>query len=269
MSYCDFCHREFRRAVLFLDADNDVDAALQVKLTTWICASASEALRSKVSLRDSPAAPRENLLLLLPFLRTAAGLPQLLTGLFPTVRRVLSLGAQIMNVLRILQVGEVSAALIHHLRQFALVIQKRTWAQHVVVERLVVMVGHEQRALIRLQQCLLTDVGIAVMDEGAGLDIAAGVDVQVAPSARDAAVDNEILKQAGTDAVVDVRVDAFDEPVPVAAGISDDPLDHADLAGHATALIVLQQPVAHLDAIIIATSTICWTPGWRHRRMSF
>jgi len=50
------------------------------------------------------------------------------------------------------------------------------------------VVGHEQRRLQRLQQGLFPDVAVAVVDKGAWLHIAVGVDVQIPPAARDAAV---------------------------------------------------------------------------------
>ena len=51
------------------------------------------------------------------------------------------------------------------------------------------MIGLEERLAVGLEQRVLADVGVGVVDERAGLDVAAGVDVQEAASARDAAAD--------------------------------------------------------------------------------
>ena len=59
----------------------------------------------------------------------------------------------------------------------------------VAVEGLVVVIGHEQRGAQRLEQRLFADVGIRVVDKSAGLYVAARADVQLAPSAGDAAAD--------------------------------------------------------------------------------
>ena len=59
----------------------------------------------------------------------------------------------------------------------------------VAVKRLIVVICHKQRRLEGLQQTLISDVGIGVVNEGARLDIAVGVDMKIIPSARYAAVD--------------------------------------------------------------------------------
>ena len=61
----------------------------------------------------------------------------------------------------------------------------------VAVKRLIVVICHKQRRLEGLQQTLISDVGIGVVNEGARLNIAVGVDMKVIPSARYAAV-NEL-----------------------------------------------------------------------------
>ena len=69
-----------------------------------------------------------------------------------------------------------------HFCQCPLIVQQRTGAQQVIREWLVVVVGHEQGRAQSLQQCFFPDAGIGVVDERAGVHVAVGVDVQVAPS---------------------------------------------------------------------------------------
>ena len=59
----------------------------------------------------------------------------------------------------------------------------------VAVEGLVVVVLHEHRPLVGFQQRGVVDVGVGVVDKGAGLDVAVGVDVQIIPASGDAALD--------------------------------------------------------------------------------
>ena len=59
----------------------------------------------------------------------------------------------------------------------------------VVVERLAVVIGHEDRALQRFEQRAAADVRVGVVDEHARIDVAVGVDVQVAAAAGDASAD--------------------------------------------------------------------------------
>ena len=91
--------------------------------------------------------------------------------------------------LRAGQVGALGAGLLDHHGQPAGVVQHRARSQQVLVERLVGVVLHEQRSLQGFQQRRGMDVVVGVMDEGARLDVAVGVDVQVAAAAGDAAVD--------------------------------------------------------------------------------
>lgn len=55
-------------------------------------------------------------------------------------------------------------------------------------EMLSLLVGHEQGRQICLQQGLFPDVGIGVVDEGAGFNGSVGVDVQVIAAAGDTAL---------------------------------------------------------------------------------
>ena len=85
-----------------------------------------------------------------------------------------------------LRIGGVGARLVNHLLNELRVFQHGAGAEHVLVEGLVVMVGHEHGGLQALQQALLPDVGVGIVDEHAGVHVAVGVDVQVAAAAGDA-----------------------------------------------------------------------------------
>ncbi len=76
--------------------------------------------------------------------------------------------------------------------------------EHIVIEGLVVVVGHEQGRAQGIQQGSVVDVAVGVMDEHTGLHIALGVDVQIVPAAGDAAVDvlGVVLEVDGEDGLV-------------------------------------------------------------------
>ena len=82
------------------------------------------------------------------------------------------------------------------------VLEHGAGAQQVVVEGLSFVVRLEKRRLQRFEQAHVVDVGVRVVDEHTGLDVACGVDVQVTPPARDAAADEfsvvlEIKREQG------------------------------------------------------------------------
>ena len=88
-----------------------------------------------------------------------------------------------------LEVGGLRAGLGDDLSQDLRVLQHRAGLEHVLVKRLAVVIGHEQRALQRLENGLLADVRIRVVDEHAGIDVAVRVNVEVSAAARDASAD--------------------------------------------------------------------------------
>lgn len=94
-----------------------------------------------------------------------------------------------LDILRVGEVSGVGARQLNHAGQAAWVIEQWTGAQMILVEGLVSMVLHEQRPPVSLQQGLLMDIGIGVMDKGAGLNVAAGIDVQVIASSCDTSLD--------------------------------------------------------------------------------
>lgn len=71
-----------------------------------------------------------------------------------------------------------TAGLRNHLAQQLRVFQHGARAQVVLVERLAIVVRHEERRLQDFEQCFFANVGIGIVDEHARVDVA-GVDIQV------------------------------------------------------------------------------------------
>lgn len=71
-----------------------------------------------------------------------------------------------------------NADLRNHLAQQLRVFQHGARAQVVLVERLAIVVRHEERRLQDFEQCFFANVGIGIVDEHARVDVA-GVDIQV------------------------------------------------------------------------------------------
>ena len=57
----------------------------------------------------------------------------------------------------------------------------------VIIKRLAVMIGHEDRALQRFDQRVFADIHVGIVDEHTGIDIAVGVDVEVPAASGNAA----------------------------------------------------------------------------------
>ena len=74
----------------------------------------------------------------------------------------------------------------HHVRQHVPVLQDGAGAQQVVVERLPLVVLHEDRRFQGIEQRRLAYVRVGVVREHARLHVAGGVDMQIASSAGDA-----------------------------------------------------------------------------------
>ena len=117
---------------------------------------------------------------------------------------------------RRLHVRRVSAGFGHHLAKQIRIFQHRAGTQVIVIERLPIMIGHEDRRLEALQQGLLADIGVGVVDKHAGIHIAIGIDVQVSAATGNAAthIFSIILKIHGkqrlcpaivADSVIDFR----------------------------------------------------------------
>ena len=114
--------------------------------------------------------------------------PQTVRHWSPVFRGALTLVTERIHGLLLGHIGGMGAGSVDHPGQCAVVIQQRTRAQMVLVEGLAVVVLHKERGLIRLDEGFLVDVGIGIMDESAGLNVAVGVDMEVATSAGDAAL---------------------------------------------------------------------------------
>ena len=71
-----------------------------------------------------------------------------------------------------------TAGLRNHLAQQLRVFQHGARAQVVLVERLTIVVRHEERRLQDFEQCFFANVGIGIVDKHARVDVA-GVDIQV------------------------------------------------------------------------------------------
>ena len=109
-------------------------------------------------------------------------LPQPVGGGLPAGGVGIALGAQVLGALRGLWVGGMGASTHHHLPQLFRVFQHRAGAQHVVVEGLSVVIGHEHRPPQAVQQGFFPDVGVGVVDEYAGVHVAVGIDVEITPA---------------------------------------------------------------------------------------
>lgn len=72
-----------------------------------------------------------------------------------------------------------TADLRNHLAQQLRVFQYGARAQVVLVERLAIVVRHEERRLQDFEQCFFANVGIGIVDEHARVGVAVGVDIQV------------------------------------------------------------------------------------------
>ena len=72
-----------------------------------------------------------------------------------------------------------TAGLRNHLAQQLRVSRHGARAQVVLVERLAIVVRHEERRLQDFGQCFFANVGIGIVDEHARVGAAAGVDIQV------------------------------------------------------------------------------------------
>ncbi len=71
-----------------------------------------------------------------------------------------------------------TAGLRNHLAQQLRVFQHGARAQVVLIERLAIVVRHEERRLQDFEQCFFANVGIGIVDEHARVGVT-GVDIQV------------------------------------------------------------------------------------------
>ena len=87
------------------------------------------------------------------------------------------------HCLRRLKVCGVSLCTCHHLPQLFRILQHRAGTQHILIERLTVVVCHHHGRLQRFQQCFLANIGIGIMDENTGINITVGINMEVTASA--------------------------------------------------------------------------------------
>ena len=78
------------------------------------------------------------------------------------------------------------AGAVHHVGQDPGIVQRGAGPQVVVVERLLLVVGHEDGRAQRVQKRHVADVRVRVVGEHTGLHVAGRIDVQVAPATGDA-----------------------------------------------------------------------------------
>ena len=76
---------------------------------------------------------------------------------------------------------------LYHIPQDFRVLQHGAGAQHILIERLAVMVGHKEGAFQRVQQTAIVDVHIGIVDEHTRLHITSGVDMQIVSAPGDTA----------------------------------------------------------------------------------
>lgn len=98
---------------------------------------------------------------------------------FPVHGVEVTLCTEMLGAFGRLQVGGMCADLRNHLAQQIRVFQHGARAQVVLVERLAIVVRHEERRLQDFEQCFFANVGIGIVDEHARVGVAAGVDIQV------------------------------------------------------------------------------------------
>ena len=116
--------------------------------------------------------------------RIIGGVPYLLGDAAPFVRELFALRAKLLGALLGGQIGTGRARTTHHGRQTFGIFQHRTRPQEVVVERLALVVLHEQGRLQRFKKGRLVDVGIGIVDKHAGFHVTSRVDVEITATSR-------------------------------------------------------------------------------------
>ena len=89
---------------------------------------------------------------------------------------------------RRLKIGRVYAGFVDDALENFRIFQHGAGSQVVFVEGLIVVVGHKEGPFQNFQKGVVSDVGIRVVDKDARLRVPVGVDVEIIPSAGDAAV---------------------------------------------------------------------------------
>ena len=107
----------------------------------------------------------------------------------PGLGGVNAFSAVLAGGLRRHDVCRLGSGFLDHNGQTARIVQHRAGAQQILVERLIDAILLEERILIGLQQRIRANVGVGIVHESAGLNIAARVDVDIALAAGNASSD--------------------------------------------------------------------------------
>ena len=113
--------------------------------------------------------------------------PQFVGHRSPILRCLFAFGRQLPNILRGLQIRGVCAGPLHSIHQRLGIVQQRAGPQVVPIPWLAFLISGKQRRLQSLQQGVGANVGIGIVDERTGLIVSAGIDMQIQPSAGQAA----------------------------------------------------------------------------------
>ena len=99
------------------------------------------------------------------------------------IRRIFALATELIYILRLLHIRGMCAGGVNHVSQSAVVVQQGAGTQMVFVKGLACPVRHKEGGLICLQQCLFPNIGVRIVNECAGLNIAVCIDVEIIPPA--------------------------------------------------------------------------------------
>ena len=143
--------------------------------------------------------------------------PDLICDRSPFLRVGIALLAEVIYALRRLKVCLVSPGCLNDLAKKLRVLQHRAGTKVIAVERLTLVISHEQRALEHLQNGVVMDVGVGEVDEHARLRITVGVDVEVVAASCNTSAD---------EFTVVLEVHGIEADVAVLAADLTDSLDH-------------------------------------------
>ena len=107
----------------------------------------------------------------------------------PGLGNVNAFSAVLAGGLRRHDIRRLGSGFLDHNGQTARIVQHWAGAQQILIERLIDTILLEQRIFIGLQQRIRADVGVGIVHEGAGLNIAARVDMDIALAASNASAD--------------------------------------------------------------------------------
>ena len=109
-------------------------------------------------------------------------MPELLLGGLPLLRIGNSLVTEMIYAFQVLIIGIHRTCGLDHRPQRFGILQHRTGTEHVLIERLIVVICHENRTLEGIQQTGVMDIAVGIVNEYTGFHIALGIDVQVVAS---------------------------------------------------------------------------------------